>query len=107
MKSAFYEVTRQGLFDQGDRFRDAIDRHKRPETGPLGLAEQDFVEPLEPVAQIVEILGLAGGIDLVLDLRGGSFVAIHGFHTLQLVLHRGPLDIGGRTEGLGRLHEVR
>ena len=50
---------------------------------------------------------LAAGQKVVLDLRGVAFTGIHGLQALQEILHRRPLDIARRTEGLGRLHEIR
>ena len=54
----------EGPADQHGRLAHAVERRERAEARSLALAEQDFVERAEPVAQIVERVRLADGVDL-------------------------------------------
>ena len=58
----------QGLFDQRPGFGNAIKRHEGAEARPLVLTEQHLIEPGKPVAQVLEGMGLADLVDLVLDV---------------------------------------
>ena len=52
-------VPRQRLIHQAGRVGDAIERREAAEARALALAEQDFIQRLEPFAQILELMLLA------------------------------------------------
>lgn len=57
------QLARQPLFDQRNRFIHTVKRNEPAEPRPLGSAEQDLVNGLEPVTQRFEPVILADGKD--------------------------------------------
>src|SRR5688572_14565468 len=64
----------QGLGNQLAAVGDAVEGDEAAHARPLAGAEQDLVEGAEPVAQIVERVGLADLVDLGLDGLGVRFL---------------------------------
>src|SRR5262245_58508587 len=78
------ECTRQRRADQDRGLGAAEESSKRTEPGPLCLAERDFVDRLEPIAQRLESVRLADLVDGVLH----RFAVALSRHVLENVGER-------------------
>src|SRR5581483_3916822 len=99
------ELAPKRLGDQRACLGDAVKLDEGAEARALRLAEQNFVERREPVAQRLEAVLLADRIDLGLNLLGEHAVRQPGEPRVEIE-ERGALLIRGRAVAFARFHEV-
>src|SRR5437868_11733979 len=93
------ELPRQRIRNELARFRDAVERDERAEAWTLLGPKQHFINGAEPIAQRVELMPVADGVDDVLQ-----FLGVERFLALELIveiLQRDALPVGGGAEFLG------
>src|SRR5690554_4777353 len=95
----------QRLSDQRARLLDAVKLDEGTEARPLRLAEQHLVERREPIAQRLEAVRLADGVDLALNALGKRALRQFGETPLELG-ERGTLLFVRRAIALRRLDEI-
>ena len=64
------QLSSQPVADQRPCLVNPVKRNEAAEAWALGLAQQHFIQRLEPGAQIVEFVPLADFVDFVLDGAG-------------------------------------
>src|ERR1700753_3615668 len=94
------QLARQAFADQRAGFADAEDRCKRTEARAAFLAEEHFVERLEPIAQRLEAVLLADSKHFVLDRLRVSDLGRQRIEAAREIFHCRAFFVGGGAEFL-------
>ena len=98
-------LARESFLDQFDRLIDAVKSDERTHARPLGLAQQDFIERLEPVTQVFKAVAFADFVNFRLQVFGLG-LGIHRAERIGEVFEGRMLTLGRGPVRLGRFDEI-